>query len=92
MPALERSAAGIVGKRTRGHFVVSAGHLDWFSSCEIVESEIDGAAAIVTGTLCGIGDKDFAFRRGGVPEDFRDIPWAVGVMDQEAVSERFQFC
>jgi len=64
MPAFERSAARIVGEGARRHFVISAGHFDGIAGSEIVEREIDGAAAIVARAFGGIGDEDFAF--GGV--------------------------
>src|SRR5580704_913894 len=48
MPALQRGAAGIIGKGARRHFIVSAGHFDGFARGEIVEREVDGATAVVT--------------------------------------------
>src|SRR5580700_12253765 len=61
MPALERSAARIVGEGTRRHFVISAGHFDGLTGSEIVEREINGTAAIVARAFGRIGDEDFAF-------------------------------
>src|SRR5689334_21431960 len=89
-PALEGSAAGIVGVGARRHFVVGAGHFDRLAGFQIVEGEVDGATAIVAGTLRGIGNEDFSFGRRGVPENFGDIPGTVGVVDEQTVAERFE--
>src|SRR6266404_2866025 len=91
VPTLERSATGIIGEGTRRHFVVGSGHFDGFASRQVVECEIDGAAAVVARALRGIRNKDFAFRRSGVPENFRDVPRAIGVVDQQAVAEGLEF-
>src|SRR5271163_3023453 len=91
VPALERSAAGIIRERSRRHFIVRARHLDGLARGEIVEREIDSAAAIVARTLRWIGDEDFAFGRSGVPENFGDVPGTIGVMNQQAVPERPKF-
>src|SRR6266481_797031 len=90
MPALQRSAAGIIGEGARGHFVVGAGHLDGLAGFQIVQSEIDGAATIVARALSGIGDEDFAFRWGRLPEDLRYVPGAVRVVNQQAVAVRLK--
>src|SRR5437879_3007166 len=90
VPALERGAAGIAGRRSRRHFIVGAGHLNGLAAGESVEREIHGTAAVVALTLSGIGDVDFAFGGSGVPEDFCDIPGTRGVVDQQAVAERLE--
>ena len=38
-----------------------------------------------------VGDEDFAFGGSGVPEDFSDVPGAIGVVDEKAVAERLEF-
>src|ERR1700676_4401564 len=86
MPALERGAAGIIGEGTWRHFVVGARHFDGLACFQIVEGEIDGAAAIVARTLRGIGYEDFAFGWRGVPENFGYVPGAIGVVNQQAVA------
>jgi hypothetical protein len=91
MPSLKRSAAGIIGKRARRHFIIGAGHFDGFSGRQIIERQIDSAATVVARTLRGIGDENLAFGRGGIPEDFRDVPGTVGVVDQQAVAECSEF-
>src|SRR5260370_3019522 len=91
VPSLERRASGIIGEGARRHFVVGSWHFDWFASRQIVESEIGGAAAVVAGALRGIGDEDFPFGRSGIPEYLRDVPRAIGVVDQQAVAEGFEF-
>src|SRR5258708_6536663 len=90
MPTLQRSATGIIGEGTLGHLVVCAGHLDGLAGFQIVQSEIDSAATIVARALRGIGDKDFAFRWGRLPEDLRYVPGAVRVMNQQGVSVRLK--
>src|SRR5712672_249285 len=90
MPTLQGSAAGIIGKRARGHFVVGAGHLDGFAGFQIVQSEIDGAAAIVSGTLRGIGDEYLTLVGRSVPENLGHVPGAVSVVDEQAVAEVFE--
>src|SRR5580700_6051535 len=91
MPALERSAARIVGEGARRHFIISAGHFDGLAGSEIVECEIDGAAAIVARAFGGIGDEDLAFGGSGVPEDLGDVPGAIGVVYEQAVAEGLEF-
>lgn len=90
MPALEGSAARIVGKRALRHFVVAAGHFDGRAGFQIIESEIHCAAAIVAGALGGIGDEDFSFRGSGVPEDFCDVPGTIAVVDEKTVAEELK--
>src|SRR6266404_2884709 len=41
VPALQRSAAGVVGKGARRHFVVGAGHFDGLAGFYVVERQID---------------------------------------------------
>src|SRR6267142_2016400 len=91
VPALERGAAGIVGERSRRHFIVGAGHLDGLAAGEIVKREIHRAPAVVARTLRGIGDEDFAFGGSSLPEDFRDVPGTIGVVDKQTVAERLEF-
>src|SRR5216684_2057158 len=91
VPSLERRASGIIGEGARRHFVVGSRHFDGFASCQVVKSEIDGAAAIVAGALRRISDEDFPLGRSGVPEYLRDVPRAIGVVDQQAVTQRFEF-
>src|SRR5580692_6852201 len=91
VPALERSAAGIVGEGTRRHFIVSAGHFDGFAGGQVVEREVHGATAIVTRAFLRIGNKNLAFCRGGVPENFGDVPGAIGVVNEQAVAQRLKF-
>src|SRR6266849_9982215 len=69
MPSLKRSAAGIIEKRARRHFIIGARHFDGFSSRQVVKREIDGTATVVARALSGIGDENLAFGRGGIPED-----------------------
>src|SRR3989442_13066983 len=87
MPSLKRSAAGVIGKRARRHFIIGARHFDGSSGRQIIEREIDGTATVVARTLSGISDENPSFGRGGIPEDFRDVPGAVGIVDQQAVAE-----
>src|SRR5262245_17418537 len=47
VPSLEGSAARIIGKGTRRHFVVEAGHLHGLTRFQVKQSEIDGASAVV---------------------------------------------
>src|SRR5258707_11879823 len=82
MPTLQGSAAGIIREGTLGHFIVYAGHLDGLGGFQIVQSEVDGAATIVARALRGVGDEDFAFRWGRVPENFGHVPRTIGVMNQ----------
>src|SRR5260370_21457127 len=82
MPALQRSAAGMIGERAGGHLVVGAGDLDGVAGFQFVEREIDGAAAIVARPVSGIGDEDFSFGWRGVPEKFGYVPGAIGVVDK----------
>src|SRR5712671_626113 len=90
MPALQGSSAGIIGKRTRGHFVVSAGHLDGFAGFQIVQSEIDGAATIVSRALRGVGDEYLTLVGRSVPENLGHVPGAVSVVNEQAVAETFE--
>jgi hypothetical protein len=64
------------GRRGK-HFVVDSGHFDFATGLDI--SEIDGAAAIVAGSLGGIGDEFVLIGGRGVPEDLRDGSRAVGI-------------
>src|SRR6266851_2408500 len=90
MPAQQGSSAGIIWERTRGHLVVGAGHFDGLAGFQFVQREIDGAAAIVPGALGGIGDKDFVLGRGCVPENFRYVPGAIGIVDEQGVAQRLE--
>src|SRR5208283_2095200 len=85
------SAARKSWEGARRHFVVEAGHFNGLSGGEIVEGEIDGTAAIVPGAFGRISDEDAAFGWRGVPENFGDVPGAVGVVDEDAVAERLEF-
>src|SRR5713226_9441452 len=84
--SLVGGAAGVVGVGAAGHLVVSAGHLHLFAGLEVVEAEINGASAIVLGALGGIGDEYLFVVGGCFPENFRDIPRTVAVVDDQAVS------
>src|SRR2546425_13332860 len=88
VPPLERSATGIIGKRAWGHFVVGSWHFDRFASCQVVECEIDGAAAIVAGGLGGGRGGKFFFRGGRLPQKFCGVPVRVSGGGQQAVAER----
>ena len=91
MPTLQGSAAEKRGKRARRHFVVQTWHFDGLTGNEVVESEIDGTAAIVFGAFIRIGDEDFAFGRRDVPENFGDVPGTVRVVDEQPVAQRLKF-
>src|SRR5947209_7413676 len=40
-------AAGVIGKGTRGHLVISAGHVHGAASLAVIHGEVNGAATIV---------------------------------------------
>ena len=90
VPALERSAARVVRKRARRHFIIRAWHLDGLSSGQVVKRQVHGATAIVPRALRGVGHEDFSFGWRRVPEDFRNVPGPVGVVDQQAIAKRLQ--
>src|SRR6266403_3492024 len=81
---------GIIWERARGHLVVGAGPLRGLAGLQFVQGEIDSAATIVPRTLRGIGDEDFALGRRCVPENFRYVPGAIGVVDKQGVAQRFE--
>lgn len=85
-PARLGGAAGITGPGSFSEFVVDGRHLDGLAGLQIVQSDIDGAAAVVARALGGVGDVVALVFRGGVPEDFGDEPGAVGVVDEESVA------
>ena len=88
--ALLGGPARVVAVRPLGEVVVGAGHLDLFARLEIVEGEIDGAAAVVARALRRISDELLLVRRRDLPEELRHGPGAVAVEDQEAESLRAQ--
>ena len=51
---------------------------------------VDGAATIVARTLRRIGDEDFAFLWSGIPENFGDVPGAIAIVYQQAVTEMLE--
>lgn len=81
--ASQRRASRIVRIGTLRHFIISARHLERLACLEVVESEVDGATTVVAGALGGIGDEDMLVFGSSVPEDFGDVPGAVGVVDEE---------
>ena len=79
-------ASGVGAVGAGRHFVVDAGHFDFATGLDIVESEIDGAAAIVAGPFSRVGNEFVLIGRSGVPKDLRDGPRAVGIEDEQAVA------
>ena len=56
--ALVGGSAGVVGVGAVRHLVVATGHHDLFAGLQVVEREVDGAAAIVFGACCRVGNED----------------------------------
>lgn len=86
-PAGFGGAAGVVGPCSFGEFVVDGGHLDGLAGLQIVQRDIDGAAAVMAGTLGGVGNVVALVFGGGIPEDFGDEPGPVGVVDEKSEAE-----
>src|SRR5215211_5256250 len=84
--ALLGGAARVVDVRALRHLVVLAGHRDLSAGLEVVEREVDGAAAVVARALRGVVDELLLVGGRDVPEEFGDRPRAVAVEDGEAVA------
>ena len=79
-------ATRVVGIRTRGHLVIDARHRHGLARAQLVEREIDGAATIVSRALGGIGNEFSERRRRRFPEDLRDPPRAIGIVNQQPIA------
>src|SRR5262245_27953743 len=90
MPTLQRRPSWVIREGAVGGLVIGADHVDRLARFQIVEREVDGAAAIVTGTLRRVGDENSLVFGRGVPENLVDVPGAVAVVDQQAVALLFQ--
>src|SRR6266404_1292220 len=90
MPSLQRGAARIIGISSVSGLVIRADHLHRLFGFQIIERQIDGAAAIVPRSFCGIGYENFLVVRRRVPEDFGYVPGAVSIMNEQSVPERLQ--
>src|SRR5438132_11948091 len=72
--------------RSLGHLVISTRHLDGAARGAIEKCQVDSATAVVPRPVCGIGDVLMLVRRRGVLEDLRDVPGAIRVVDQQAIT------
>src|SRR5437764_15060002 len=79
-------AAGIIGECAWSHLVVDAGHGRFPSGLQLVDAQIDSAAAVMFGTGRGIGNEDLFVLRRSLPKHFGHVPRAVGVMDHHSIS------
>src|SRR5688500_13082641 len=79
-------AARVVDVRALRHLVVLAGHRDLPAGLEVVEREVNRAAAVVARALRGVGDELLLVGGRDLPEEFGDRPRAVAVEDGEAVA------
>src|SRR5204863_3831948 len=91
VPALQRSAARIIGISARGRLVVSADHLKGLLCFQIVKCQVNRTAAIMARAARRISYKDFFVVRRGVPKNFSYVPWAISVMNQQAIAVLLQF-
>src|SRR5262245_65921012 len=79
-------SAGVVWIRARRHLVVDARHRYGLAGLQVVEREIDSAAAVVSRALRGIGNELVELRRRCFPEDLRDPPRAISIVNQQAIA------
>src|SRR5439155_17242994 len=77
--SLPGGAACVIGMRTLRHLVISARHLNRAAGRAIEQRQIDGTTAVVPRPVCRISDVLMLVGRGGVPENLRDVPGAIGV-------------
>src|SRR6266571_6467038 len=72
--------------RALGHLVILAGHLHFLAALQIKQREINGATAIMSRTLLGIGDEDLLVFRRCIPEDFRYLPRPISVVNNQTIT------
>src|SRR5438876_2318172 len=85
LPLLARAAA-VIGMRSLGHLVISTRHLHGAARGAIEKCQVDSATAVVPRPMSRICDVLMLVRRRGVPEDLRDVPGAIRVVDQQAIT------
>src|SRR2546423_15456143 len=85
-PTLFGSAARERDVRALAHLVELAGHRDLAPRLQVVEREVNGAAAVVARAFGGVCDELLFVGGRQVPEEFRYRPGAVAVEDREAVA------
>jgi hypothetical protein len=89
--ALVGSAASVIGIGAIGHFIVAAGHRHFLTRFQIVKGQIYSATPVMLGACCRISNKNPFILGHGLPEDFRDVPRAVAIMNHQSVSLSFKF-
>src|SRR2546425_9753236 len=72
--------------RALGHLVILARHFHFLAALQIKQREINGATAIVSRSLLGIGYEDLLVFRRCVPKDFRHIPRPITIVNDETVT------
>src|SRR5947209_15566618 len=85
-PTLFGRAARVRDVRALGHLVELAGHRDLAARLQVVEREVNGAAAVVARAFGGVCDELLLVGGRQVPEELRHRPGAVAVEDREAVA------
>src|SRR5882724_404170 len=75
---------------TVGGLVVSADHFHRLSCLQAVESNINGATAVVARPLSWVGNEHFLVVRRRFPEHFGHIPGPVRIMNEQPVTRLMQ--
>jgi len=84
-------AARVIGRGSFGELIKIRRHRDELSGLKLVDAQIDGAAAIMLRTFCGVGDVLTLFGLDDIPKEFRDRPRAVAVENYDPETVFFEF-
>ena len=90
VPTLPRGAPRIQWIGPCRKLIVTGHHLDRLARLQVIQSQIHRTAAVVTRAVRGVGNEIFQVTRRGIPKHFRDVPWAVGIMNQQPQTLLFQ--